>query len=104
MLLVLFDVDKTLFMTSDPLMGQATTDAIRTVWGLQMPDDAIRGVDHAGQTAMRITREMLRAAGLDDDAIDRHLDRWCTEASRRYLELLASADTSYWAASERSSR
>jgi phosphoglycolate phosphatase-like HAD superfamily hydrolase len=98
--LVLFDVDKTLFMTSDPLMGQATTDAIRTVWGLQLPDDAIRGVDHAGQTAMRITREMLRAAGLDDDAIDPHLDRWCTEASRRYLELLASADTSYWAASE----
>jgi phosphoglycolate phosphatase-like HAD superfamily hydrolase len=98
--LVLFDVDKTLFMTSDPLMGQATTDAIRTVWGLQLPDDAIRGVDHAGQTAMRITREMLRAAGLDDDAIDPHLDRWCTEASRRYLELLGSADTSYWAASE----
>jgi phosphoglycolate phosphatase len=99
-LLVLFDVDKTLFMTSDPLMGQATTEAIRSVWGLQLPGDAIRSVDHAGQTAMRITREMLRAAGLGDDEIEPYLDRWCTEASRRYLELQASVDTSHWTAAE----
>jgi phosphoglycolate phosphatase-like HAD superfamily hydrolase len=81
-------------------MGQATTDAIETVWGLRLSDDAIRGVDHAGQTAMRITREMLRAAGLGDDEIDPQLARWCTEASRRYLELLAGAETSHWAAAE----
>ena len=98
MLLVLFDVDKTLFMTSDPLMGHATTDAIETVWGLQLPGDAIRGVDHAGQTALRITREVLCAAGLGDDEIDPQLARWCAEASRRYLELLADADTSTWRA------
>jgi phosphoglycolate phosphatase len=97
-LLVLFDVDKTLFMTSDPLMGQATTDAVETVWGLKLPGDAIQGVDHAGQTAMRITRELLRAAGLADDEIDPHLGRWCAEASHRYLKLLADADTSHWAA------
>jgi phosphoglycolate phosphatase-like HAD superfamily hydrolase len=99
-LLVLFDVDKTLFMTSDPLMGQATADAIATVWGLTPPGNAIRGVDHSGQTAMRITREMLRTAGLDDDEINPQIARWCTEASRRYLELLADADTSHWAAAE----
>jgi phosphoglycolate phosphatase-like HAD superfamily hydrolase len=99
-LLVLFDVDKTLFMTSDPLMGLATTDAIEAVWGVKLPADAIQGVDHAGQTAMRITRELLRAAGLADDEIDPHLARWCVEASRRYLELLADADTSHWAAAE----
>ena len=100
MFLVLFDVDKTLFMTSDPLMGQATTHAIETVWGIRLPGDAIRSVDHAGQTATRITREMLRAAGLDDAAIDPQLARWCTEASQGYLELLADADTSQWAAAE----
>jgi phosphoglycolate phosphatase-like HAD superfamily hydrolase len=99
-LLVLFDVDKTLFMTSDPLMGQATTDAIEAVWGVRLPGDAIKDVDHAGQTAMRITRELLRAAGLGDDEIDPYLARWCSEASRRYLELLADADTSHWAAAE----
>ena len=100
MLLVLFDVDKTLFMTSDPLMGEATTDAIEAVWGLKLPGDAIKGVDHAGQTAMRITRELLRSAGLDDDEIDPGLERWCSEASDRYLDRLAEADTSHWAAAE----
>lgn len=100
MLLVLFDVDKTLFMTSDPLMGQATIDAVETVWGLKLPRDAIRSVDHPGQTAMRITREILRADGLADGEIDPHLARWCSEASKRYLQLLAHADTSRWAAAE----
>jgi hypothetical protein len=47
-LLVLFDVDKTLFLNSDLLMGQATTDAIETVWGLRVPGDAIRGVRPRG--------------------------------------------------------
>jgi phosphoglycolate phosphatase len=99
-LLVLFDVDKTLFMTSDPLMGQATTDAIETVWGLKLPGDAIQSVDHAGQTAMRITRELLCAAGLGEDEIDANLARWCSEASKRYFELLENADTAHWAAAE----
>jgi phosphoglycolate phosphatase-like HAD superfamily hydrolase len=92
MMLVLFDVDKTLFLNSDPLMGRATTDAIETVWGLKLPGDAIRRANHPGQTAMHIARELLRGEGLDDDAIDSGLARWCEEASRRYLELLAEAD------------
>ena len=99
-MLVLFDVDKTLFMTSDPLMGQATTAAIETVWGRRLDDDAIRHVDHAGQTATRITRLLLRADGLPDDEIDRGMDEWCREASARYLEHLSQADTSEWRAAE----
>jgi phosphoglycolate phosphatase-like HAD superfamily hydrolase len=99
-MLVLFDVDKTLFLNSDPLMGQATTDAIETVWGISLPGDAIRRVDHAGQTAMRITREILRVEGLDDTEIDPGLVRWCEAASRRYLELLSDASTSEWTAPE----
>jgi len=99
-MLVLFDVDKTLFLTSDPLMGRATTDAIETVWGHRLPSDAIRRVDHPGQTAMRITRELLRFEGLDDAEIDAGLARWCDEASARYLELLSRADTSDWRAPE----
>ena len=99
-MLVLFDVDKTLFMTSDPLMGRATTDAIEAVWGIRLPRDAIRSINHPGQTATRITRELLRADGLTDDEITPLLDKWCAEASSRYLELLADADTSQWAAAE----
>jgi phosphoglycolate phosphatase len=100
MILVLFDVDKTLFMTSDLLMGQATTEAIEAVWGLELPGDAIKGVNHPGQTATRITREILRADGLSDGEITPLLGRWCEEASKRYLELLADTDTSHWAAAE----
>jgi phosphoglycolate phosphatase-like HAD superfamily hydrolase len=100
MMLVLFDVDKTLFLNSDPLMGRATTDAIETVWGLKLRGDAIRRANHPGQTAMHIARELLRGEGLDDDAIDSGLARWCEEASRRYLELLAAADASDWRSPE----
>lgn len=87
-------------MSSDPLMGQATTDAIETVWGRRLPGDAITRVDHPGQTAVKITRLLLRAEGLSDEQIDPGLGRWCKEASARYLELLAHADTSDWHASE----
>jgi phosphoglycolate phosphatase-like HAD superfamily hydrolase len=99
-MLVLFDVDKTLFMNSDPLMGLATTDAIETVWGRRLADDAIKHVDHPGQTATRITRLLLQKDGVPDEEIDAGLERWCKEASTRYLELLAGADTSDWHASE----
>lgn len=95
-LLVLFDVDGTLFLTHDPLMGVATNEAIGTVWGLRPEPDAIERVDHAGQTALRITREVLRREGLADDDIDPGLERWCSEASARYLELVGEADTSGW--------
>jgi len=97
---VLFDVDKTLFLNSDPLMGQATTDAIEEIWDLALPDDAIKSVNHPGQTATRITRELLRREGLTDDEIDPGLARWCEEAAVRYLELLDEADTSEWRAPE----
>ena len=99
-MLVLFDVDKTLFMNSDPLMGQATTDAIETVWGRSLAHDAIKNVDHPGQTATKITRLLLRADGLPDEEIDSGLERWCKDVSARYLELLADADTSDWSSSE----
>ena len=99
-MLVLFDVDKTLFMTSDPLMGQATTDAIETVWDRRLAHDAIKYVDHPGQTATRITRLLLQAEGVSDEEIDANLEQWCKEASARYLELLSGTDTSDWHAAE----
>ena len=99
-MLVLFDVDKTLFLNSDPLMGQATTDAIEEIWDLTLSGDAITSVNHPGQTATRIARELLRLEGLTDDEINPGLARWCEEASVRYLELLDEADTSEWRAPE----
>ena len=96
--LVLFDIDGTLFLTSDPLVGRATLDAIDEVWEVRLPDDAIGKVDHPGQTAQRITRLVLEAAGMDDEQIDGGLPQWCELVSGRYLELLADSDTSHWQA------
>lgn len=95
-LLVLFDIDGTLFLTSDPLVGRATLDAVEEVWGMRLPADAIGKVDHPGQTAQRITRLVLEAAGVDDEHIDEGLPGWCELVSERYLELLAGSDTSHW--------
>jgi phosphoglycolate phosphatase len=96
--LILFDIDGTLFLTSDPLVGRATLDAVEEVWGLRLPADAIGKVDHPGQTAQRITRLVLEAAGVDDEHIDAGLGQWCEFVSARYLHLLDESDTSHWEA------
>lgn len=95
-LLVLFDVDGTLFLTHDELMEQATNAALEVVWGIRPPPDAVNRVDHAGQTALRIAREILQLEGLADAEIDSKLTRWCAVVSARYRELLSGADTSSW--------
>ncbi|HSB38183.1 MAG TPA: HAD family hydrolase [Gaiellaceae bacterium] len=97
-LLVLFDLDGTLFLTDDPLLGRALRETLRECYGVELPQDAIERVDHAGQTSLRIGRLVLRAAGLDDPTIDAALGSWCARFAARYLELLAGADTSGWRA------
>jgi phosphoglycolate phosphatase-like HAD superfamily hydrolase len=95
-LLALFDVDGTLFLTHDELSAKAMLGALREGYGVELPEDAIEHVDHRGQTAKRIARELLRAAGLDDKAIDERLDTWCRRFAEAYVELLRGADTSFW--------
>ena len=97
-LLVLFDLDGTLLLTDDPLVGRALRETLGERYGVALPEDAIERVDHAGQTSLRIGRLVLRAAGLDDGTIDVALGSWCARFAARYLELLAGADTSGWRA------
>lgn len=97
-LLVLFDVDGTLFVTDDPLAGRALSETLGERYGVALPEDAIERVDHRGQTSLRIARLVLRAAGVDDMRIDAALAGWCTQFASRYLELLVAADTSGWRA------
>jgi phosphoglycolate phosphatase-like HAD superfamily hydrolase len=97
-LLVLFDVDGTLFLTHDPLAGRALRETLSARFGLELPDDALERVDHYGQTSLRIGRLVLSDAGLDACQIDAGLEAWCADFARRYLELLSDADTSAWAA------
>ena len=97
-LLVLFDVDGTLFLTHDPLAGQALHETLQERFGVQLPDDAIEHVDHEGQTSLRIARLVLGAAGADADRVDDGLAEWCARFAERYVELLAHADTRSWRA------
>ena len=93
-LLVLFDVDGTLFLTHDPLAGRALRETLTERFRVELPEDALERVDHEGQTSLRIGRLVLRDAGLDAP----ELGPWCAEFAKRYLELLSEADTSDWQA------
>jgi phosphoglycolate phosphatase len=97
-LLALFDLDGTLFLTHDPLSGIALVETLDELYGIEVAADAPANVEHRGLTAKRIGRNVLRAAGLADPAIDARLDPWCAAFTSRYLKLLDDADTSAWEA------
>jgi phosphoglycolate phosphatase len=100
-LLVLLDVDGTLFLTDDPLAGIALRETLGSRYGVELPEDAVDVVDHAGQTSLRIARLVLRDAGLDDEQITPGLAAWCPSFAARYCELLAHAETGGWRAPPR---
>jgi phosphoglycolate phosphatase len=95
-LLVLFDVDGTLFVTHDPLAGEALRETLEERFGAALSPDVVDRVDHRGQTALRIARLVLREAGLRDAEIGLGLAPWCGRFAERYLELLGDADTGHW--------
>ena len=95
-LLALFDVDGTLLLSDDPVAGEAFVAALRDCYPVDPPPDAVARTDHAGQTAQRIARLVLRNEGLADALIGEHLGAWCARFGERYAELLAEADTSRW--------
>jgi phosphoglycolate phosphatase len=97
-LLVLVDVDGTLFLTDDPLVGHALRETLSERFRVELPEDPLAHIDHEGQSTLRIGRLVLRDAGVDDGEIDAGLGPWCVDLSRRYLELLEDADTSDWVA------
>jgi phosphoglycolate phosphatase len=97
-LLALFDLDGTLFLTHDPLSSAALRATLEEVYGIEVAANAPDDVDHRGLTALRIARNVLRAEGLTDEEIDEGLWSWCPRYAERYLELLASIDTSGWQA------
>ncbi len=79
--LALFDVDGTLMLTDDALLGDALADA------LGVPN-RIEQLDHAGQTSAWLARGLLE--GRDPP------DGWCERAEVLYMERLG--DTSSWRA------
>lgn len=95
---MLFDVDGTLFLTHDPLAGEALRESLQERFDVRLPDDAMEPVDYQGQTSLRIARLILEVAALDDATIDAGLAEWCRRFAERYVELLGQADTSGWRA------
>jgi phosphoglycolate phosphatase len=97
-LLVLFDLDGTLFLTRDPISGRAFRATVQETYAVGIAPNAPDNVEHRGLSAQRIARNVLHAVGLRDDEIDDRLVPWCARYADRYLELLAAADTSDWEA------
>jgi phosphoglycolate phosphatase-like HAD superfamily hydrolase len=100
MFLVLLDVDGTLFLTDDPLVGEATAEAAREVWGVELAPNCLEQLDHDGGLALAHGRELLRRAGVPEEEIDAGLPRWCALHAERYVARLAETDTSHWRAAE----
>ena len=88
---MLFDVDGTLLVTHDDVYVEAAGLALEEVYGTNA-----EGPDVPGDTAPAHVRRALRAAGFGDAEIDAGLGRWCESFSKRYVSLLAEADTSHW--------
>jgi phosphoglycolate phosphatase-like HAD superfamily hydrolase len=79
-LLVLFDVDGTLFLTHDPLLGRALRETLSAHFGVELPEHALERIDHEGQTSLRIGRLVLEHAGLDQP----DLGIWCAQFGSRF--------------------
>jgi phosphoglycolate phosphatase-like HAD superfamily hydrolase len=62
-LLVLFDLDGTLFLTPDALYGVALIDSVRDVFGHELSRETLERSDNAGETASSGLRRLLQADG-----------------------------------------
>src|ERR671931_1752070 len=100
MLLLLLDVDGTLFLTDDPLVGEATAEAAREVWGIELARDCLAEPLHDGGLALGQMHALARRAGVSEPEIDAGLPRWCALHAELYVARLAQTDTSAWRAAE----
>ena len=100
MLLLLLDVDGTLFLTDDPLVGETTAEAAREVWGIELAPDCLAEPLHNGGLALGQMHALARRAGVPEPEIDAGLPRWCARHAERYVERLAKTDTSAWRAAD----
>ncbi len=90
-LLVLFDIDGTLLLDDAGAHERAMLAAMRTAWGLELPDDAVRITEPWGKTDRRILREVLHGAGVADRDIDARRHEWMRRAGEAFEREAASS-------------
>ena len=90
-MLLLFDIDGTLLRGGSAREhARALIQALRECYGVDLPDDAVTRVGPWGKTDDLIAREVLRAAGLSDEAVHARSGAW----HDRVCDLYAQADLS----------
>src|SRR6476469_9354715 len=86
-LLLLFDIDGTLLRYGGAREhAAALVKALRETYEIELPDDAVQRVGPWGKTDQRIAREVLEAAGVDEDAITERRDVWIERSWEIYRD------------------
>src|SRR3954451_2894364 len=87
-LLLLFDIDGTLLRYGGAREhAAALVQALREIYEVVLPDDAVQQVGPWGKTDRQIAREVLAAAGVEDGAIDRGREAWIARSWEIYREM-----------------
>src|SRR3954447_23175494 len=87
-LLLLFDIDGTLLRYGGAREhAAALVQALRDVYAIELPDDAVRQVGPWGKTDQRIAREVLEAAGVDSSSVDARREQWIERSWEIYREM-----------------
>jgi phosphoglycolate phosphatase-like HAD superfamily hydrolase len=94
-LLVLFDLDGTLLIDDAYVHGRAMVRALRVVYEVDLPEDAVERIQPWGKTDPRIAREILLDAGVADEKINDHLGAWMAAAADAFSSEAAES-ASVW--------
>lgn len=94
-LLILFDIDGTILLDDAHAHERAMVQATRSVYQVQLPDDAVERVEPWGKTDLQIVRDVLRLAGVNNDETDRRRSVWIDAAGCAFVAE-AAALTASW--------
>src|SRR5437763_177958 len=87
-LLLLFDIDGTLLRYGGAREhADALVRALREIYAVELPDDAVQRVGPWGKTDQLIAREVLTTAGVDDATIAARRADWIERSWQIYREL-----------------